>query len=62
MIEAGFSERVRRDHLEGQTVFVDDQLPRQGTLETLLVTSPYARAAVTHRGCARPSKCQGCVV
>lgn len=52
MIEAGFSEPVRRGHLEGLTVFIDDQLPRQGTLETLLVTSPYARAAVTRRECA----------
>jgi len=59
MIEAGFSERVRRDHLEGQTVFVDDQLPRQGTLETLLVTSPYARAAVTHREFARALEVPG---
>ena len=46
MSEAGFSEPVRRGHLEGQTVYVDDQLPRQGTLETVLVTSRYARAAV----------------
>ena len=50
MSDVGFSEPVRRGHLEGQTVFVDDQLPRQGTLEAALVTSPYARAAVTRRG------------
>ena len=49
MSEMGFSEPVRRSHLEGQTVFVDDQLPRQGTLEAALVTSPYARAAITRR-------------
>ena len=36
-------------HLEGHSVFVDDQLPRQGTLEAVLVTSPYARAAITGR-------------
>ena len=49
MREAGFSEPVRRSHLAGQTVFVDDQLPRRGTLETHLVTSPHARAAITRR-------------
>ncbi|MGI9240591.1 MAG: molybdopterin cofactor-binding domain-containing protein, partial [Verrucomicrobiales bacterium] len=59
MIEAGFSEPVRRDHLEGQTVFVDDQVPRQGTLETALVTSPYARAAVTRREFARALEVPG---
>ena len=36
-----------RHHLEGQTVFVDDQLPRQGTLEARIVTAPYARATIT---------------
>ena len=48
MSEANISQPAQR-HLEGQTVYVDDQLPRQGTLETLLVTSPYARAAVAQR-------------
>ena len=43
------AQPVQDRHIEGQTVYVDDQLPRQGTLETLLVTSPYARAAVAHR-------------
>lgn len=49
MTEVGFSEPVKRGHLEGQTVYVDDQLPRQGTLEAALITSPYARAAVSRR-------------
>ena len=61
MIEVGFSEPVRRRHLEGQTVFVDDQLPRQGTLETELVTAPYARAAITRREVAAALEIPGVV-
>ena len=59
MSELGATQPAQRLHIEGQTVFVDDQLPRQGTLEALLITSPYARAAIAQRDLSSALKVPG---